>query len=201
MRLLQCIPALFLVTSAYASVTYTFTYAPNSGPIHAFSFSFTAPTFITEKGPFSFEPFSYTDGSNTWTMAESLAGIVETTPPAGCLYFVTAENAEIGNCTSTIFPPNSGNLLIAFPGGFPTTTGVYSSEEDINFASAAYRGFDTISFSRNTGIGTLIISGDTLVPEPDTIVLIFIGMGTLATMSPLLRASRYIDNTKTTRSS
>jgi hypothetical protein len=185
MRLLQLLSALLVVTTAHASLTYTFTYTPNSGPIQGFSFTFSTPTFITEKGPFAFEPFSYTDGTSTWTMAESLAGIAEVGMPAvGCLYFVTAENADIGNCTSTIFPPNSGNLAIALLRGFPTEVGTYSSPMDINFGSAVYKGFDPISFilSRDTGTGILVISGDA-VPEPGTTTLILLGMAGIQFLS------------------
>jgi hypothetical protein len=197
MRPFPLLVVVALSSTAHASVLYTFTYTPNTGPVQGFSFSFSAPTFITTPGPFPFIPFSYTDGTNTWTMVQSRAG---NTGVAGidCFYFVTAQNATLGDCTSTIFPPDSGSFVIGLMNGFPTQTGTYSSTYGfgspylITFDSARYVGFLAVTddFAHDTGVGTLVITDDTVVPEPGTAVLIGAALAGIASVSTARRLGR-----------
>jgi hypothetical protein len=196
MRPFPLLAAFALSATAHASVLYTFTYTPDSGPVQGFSFSFSAPTFITTPGPFPFTPFSYTDGTNTWTMAQSRAENAGT-PGIDCFYFATEQNATLGECTSFLVPPDSGNFAIFLWNGFPSQAGTYSSTYDmgspylISFGSARYVGSQAVpTFGNDTGSGVLVVTADTVVPEPGTAVLIGATLAVLAFLSTARRLGR-----------
>ena len=58
--------ASYLACSSQGSELYTFEYTAVSGPVESFSFSFTAPTFVTVGLSPPFAPFTVTDGANKW---------------------------------------------------------------------------------------------------------------------------------------
>jgi hypothetical protein len=77
--LFLCLFACFVATECRAEVTYKFSYTAQSGPVRSFSFSFTAPTFVTDGSSPTFTPFTLTDGTNSWTMTKDLVAVEDPT--------------------------------------------------------------------------------------------------------------------------
>jgi hypothetical protein len=154
------------VTPATATIEYKFDYTATSGTVQSFSFSLTAPGFITSAGQSpAFSPFTIGDGTTSWTFTQDLTGFSPPTTAVFC--FATAGTLVGPNCTASYHPPN-GFFEATFVGGFPTAPGVYAS----NFGGSFYLPDSSLA-DINLGTGTLVltIGQINVVPEPGSILL------------------------------
>ena len=72
---------------------YQISYDATSGPIQSFSASFVSQSLLTgSSGAFAFNPFTITDGTNTWVMGKGIATRGGGVPGGQCLNFATLEN-------------------------------------------------------------------------------------------------------------
>ena len=146
---------------ARASLVYDFNIGA-AGGIDAFSFSFTAPSFVGEGQSPAFAPFTVTDGTHTWTMINDLTGHT-TGVPSGCFMFDNGGTSSLQSpCGVGVFAPPDGALDLVLGVGvpLPTATGVYSLSGSGLFDFAGEQGTLVTS-----PVGTLDITG-TPVPEP-----------------------------------
>jgi hypothetical protein len=169
-----------VVPTAKADLHYQFTYTATSGPIESFDFSLTPPTFITStSGPLPFTPFTITDGVNSWTLTQDVTAF--SLPTTGDICFGTAgtlmTSSQTGGCGASYHPPD-GFLEISFINGLPSTRGEFVS----NFGGSFYvsepvegtsNGQDTLDL----GTGSLDLTIRGAVPEPPTIVLLGMAIG------------------------
>src|SRR6266478_3487657 len=99
-----------------------------AGGLSAFSFSFSAPTFVTAGQSLTFTPFTITDGTNTWQMVNGLAGsVVASNGTFGCLLFDTGGSSGIDSTCGFgvgIGSTSDAAFAIFMSGGLPTSTGV-----------------------------------------------------------------------------
>lgn len=151
-RVLGIAVASMLAGVVHADVLYQFDVnAPPYG-IEAFSFSFTAPTFVTSGSP-PFTPFVVTDGTNLWTMSDDAAASVVSNDGStfGCFAFGTS-GTTLGvsgsGCGVEVLGPPDGGMWFLLNNEMPTTTGSdffllangifdYSGGQDLPFFSGA----------------------------------------------------------------
>jgi hypothetical protein len=179
--------ACFLETVGKAEVLYTFDYDAVTGPVQSFTFSFTAPDFVTNGSSPAFTPFTPTDGTNSWTITQDLV-------TGGCFLFGTPF-AGLGlppfTCSVGVGGPgnNQGGFYWDFDanGDLPSAVGTYGGAGfggafDTPDGSFEYIGPIT-QLTQNTGTMTLTIT-QTPVPDPSTLSLTMISLlalgGTLA---------------------
>lgn len=184
-----------------ADVLYTFTYTAVTGPVQNFSFSFTAPTFVTDGSSPAFTPFSPTDGTNSWTMTKDLVALSDPSGANTCFMFGTpfatfGAPPPFGPCGIGVGGPgvNQGAILLETSGGLPSAPGIYST---VHFSGLldTPAGFEDINLGPisgsidNTGTMTLVV---TSVPEPSTLSLMAIGL--LALGGALAKRPHKTDN-------
>lgn len=137
----------------------------------AFTFSFTAPTFVVADDTPAFTPFSITStGGITWTFNQALA----TNGALGgnaCFRFGTTAANFGADCGPVVtFPGPDAGLVLPLSVPLPTTDGTFQ----LSGAS--------ILFAWPTGVLDTPLTGDLVVssvPEPSTPNLLLIGIGLL----------------------
>lgn len=156
------------------SIEYDFSFMPTSGPFQPFSFVIVSPTFLDQE-PLSFTPFSYTDGTNTWTMAQgSTADLYnpgDIQNQATCFEFATATAGSVSPCSSEAQEPNGGDILMSFGyiASFPMGIGTYSH-------TGIVAGIMGPLLESSPGTVTLTVSE---VPEPRTTLALGLALGAL----------------------
>jgi len=138
---------------------------PNN-PLEAFSFSFTAPTFVGNGATPAFTPFTVTDGTHSWTMTEDSIG---TANGINCFEFGTGlggpNSVSLFPCTAVVF--GIGGEIGFASSVLPTATGTYGLTP----------GFGSILLFAGGGdfpglTGTLTVSEVSGVPEPTSMLLL-----------------------------
>jgi hypothetical protein len=163
-----CYAQLFFVmgivgSAAAANVLYDFSYS-GSGPLfNGFDIKLSSPGFITTSGSLGFTPVNITDGTTTWTLTQDHFGAI---PPTACFAFGTV-NAVLSDCGLNSNPPELAVEFEFYPGGFPTTTGVFPASLFIQ------------SFFTQPGSAKLTITASP-VPEPSSWALVVSALSTLA---------------------
>jgi hypothetical protein len=152
---------------AHADLQYQFN-VDASGPLEAFSFSFTVPTFVGDGDAPVFTPFTVTDGTNSWTMTEDA---VATLGGVGCFEFGTGGGNtafNFGNpCSEEVWARGGANGVLDFNFlGLPTATGTYGIVSGIDMFFVG----DTNELAYPTG--ALTVSDVSGVPEPTSILLL-----------------------------
>jgi hypothetical protein len=187
--LLICSFAFCLASASHASELYTFEYTALSGPVESFSFSLTAPAFVTAGSSPLFTPFTLTDGTNNWTMTKDLVDLLDPSGlNRGCFQFGTPFAG-----LSTGVPPFGGpcSFIIGGPGtdqaalefdtsdGLPTAPGSYKPV-DFSGAFDTPAGFEFIEPITDTfnPTGTMMLT-ITEVPEASSLGLTLIGLSLL----------------------
>jgi hypothetical protein len=162
-----------LAGGARANLIYDFNIGA-AGPIHAFSFSFTVPSFVGVGQSPPFTPFTVTDGTHTWTMINDLTGLTGGVP-SGCFMFDNGGSSNFNPpCgVDVLIPPDGAFYLITPFMPLPTATGAYSLSGAGLFD---YPGSSTLVTSPS---GTLDITS-TSTPEPASIGLLSVAVGILA---------------------
>src|SRR5665213_3657821 len=174
-----CLTILGIANASHAAELYDFDYIASGGPIQSFSFSFTAPTFLTSISSPSFTPFNISDGTNTWTMTQDLVD----NPDGGCFIFGTSGSASppIFPCSSFGILQNShdASFILDFD-GLPVTPGIYTpwwfgGDFGIGSNNSTERitSFQLNSDIPSTGVFTLTVTD---VPEPGSLGLMAIGL-------------------------
>jgi hypothetical protein len=149
---------------AHADIEYQFNINA-TGPMDAFSFSFTSPTFVGGGATPAFTPFTVMDDltpQNSWTMTQDLVCGNPTLfefGTAGADLFSITTGAFIG-CGFGVNPPDGGFSL--YISALPMATGTYGLGGQGDFLFAG--GFDSSNLT-----GTLTVSD---VPEPTSILLL-----------------------------
>jgi hypothetical protein len=198
MRLL-CISVLAcgLATAGKADLLYSLSYDAATGPLHSFAFSFTAPDFVANGATPSFTPFTLTDGTNSWTMANDLIEVGGT--GVGCFLFGTplAQLTTIfGPCSFAVGGDGVGAFVFATKGGLPSALGTYVSGDFTGIFDTA--GGDTEFLgpvggsTHDTGSMSLTIS-TTSVPEPSTITFLALCLLALSRQSLPKRVSKAVN--------
>jgi hypothetical protein len=168
--------SIFFADSVFAGpVQYDFSYTPTTGPIQPFAFQLLSNNgFIVGEPPLGitplsdccgFNPFSFTDGTNSWLMLEGLA------VDPGCFVFDTFVGQFAGrHCAAAPFSSGSGVLTVGLPGGFlPKSTGTF-------LVGATATGLTGEPFPiRVQGTGTVSLTV-TDVPEPATYAMVALGL-------------------------
>jgi hypothetical protein len=169
--------------SAGTLYLYQFSYEATSGPIQSFSASFVSPDLLTGSGAaFTVNPFTITDGNNTWVMVQGIATGEKT--GGECLNFGTVSNV-LSDCELPVFSDHDGGLLVIFGDSLPTQPGTFTPDEvfgGFTIGPESAEGFDV------PGDGSFnfeITQVD--VPEPTSLHLIVVG---LALISWRLRRAR-----------
>ena len=156
---------------------YTVQFIPSSSPgIQPFSFSFQSATYINPPADTStitsipITPFTFTDGTNSWTMA---SGAVEYSSIASqlalCFKFSTVgmTQAYTQNCDGDVYNNSSAGQMLTsslFPLLFPTSPGTYS-------LSASVGGLSVSGMSGSSGnVSLTVASSGMTAPEPNTVV-------------------------------
>jgi hypothetical protein len=147
---------------ARADIEYNFNIHA-SAPLNAFSFSFTAPTFVGDGTTPAFTPFTVTDGTYSWTMTEDevVGGAT-----GACFEFGTGGASLVSGALCGFFvggPPDGAFLLQTST--LPTATGTYGFTGSGLFDFAGGPGGQDVR-----GLtGSLTVSD---VPEPTSILLL-----------------------------
>jgi hypothetical protein len=135
---------------------------PNN-PLEAFSFSFTAPTFVGNPSTPAFTPFTVTDGTHSWTMTEDWVG---TGNGINCFEFGTgAGEANLGSCGAVV--AGIGGEIQFASSVLPTATGTYGLTPGFGGILLFAGGGDFPGLT-----GTLTVSEVSGVPEPTSILLL-----------------------------
>lgn len=163
---------LFCGISCNAAIKYEFSYTALNGPVKSFSFSFTAPSFLSSGATPAIAPFNATDGTHSWTFTNGLVGLAN--PYVGCFMFGTP-SAGLGASASLLVPSPcaagvnggafQGGFAVYTQGGLPTATGTYPQLEFGGGLGDASGSAVLYNFSNGTGSMTLTIS-DTTAPQP-----------------------------------
>jgi hypothetical protein len=164
---------------AHASVTYTFDVAGSSGISNPFSFSFTAPSFVTSGQSPAFTAFTVNTSpgalvTDSWTVTNDL---VTATSGFGCFEF-GAPPDTLSSCSASGIGGGLG-LLLDVSGSLPTMNGTYTL--------SGGAGGDGEVFSLS---GTLTVSSSAAAPEPSSLLLLGIslaGVFAAATFGPMIR--------------
>jgi hypothetical protein len=181
------------------SLHYKFTYTATSGPIESFDFSLASSTFITStSGSPPFTPFTITDGINSWRMTQDATGF--SPPTTGDICFGTAGVLMTSTSCGASFHPPNGFLLITFIDGLPSSKGKFVS----NFGGSFYvtvpgtGTFDGQNFI-NLGTGSLYLTirgaSHESVPEPPTIVLLGMAIGSVLALRKRIPLGQRLSST------
>jgi hypothetical protein len=152
---------------AHADLVYDFNVNAStdpSNPLEAFSFSFTAPTFVGNPSTPAFTPFTVTDGTHSWTMTEDWVGTQFSTT---CFEFGTG-GVTVNSCGWAIPSGINGGAIDLAILALPTATGTYGFTtflNELNFNGDASADFPNLT-------GTLTVSEVSGVPEPTSILLL-----------------------------
>jgi hypothetical protein len=154
---------------AHADIEYQFN-VNATGPMDAFSFSFTSPTFVGGGATPAFTPFTVMDDltpQNSWTMTQDLVCGNPT------LFEFGTAGADLFSITTGAFPGCGFGLNAGTDGGFfldvsalPTATGTYG----INGGNGIF-GFGASQALPRNFTGSLTVSNVSAVPEPTSILL------------------------------
>jgi hypothetical protein len=162
--------------AANAALTYTFSVAPDGG-WDPFSFSFTTPTFLAAGDPFSFTPFTITNGAFSYLINTS--GSTTLATQGRCFLFGSGDqvlqNGANTQCQLGNGPAGQADFWV-FDGNtsLPTTVGLISG-----LYVAIFTGDPTFGQDFNA---TLDISGTaTTVPEPASWALMLGGFTLIGT--------------------
>src|SRR5215831_12709276 len=109
---------------------YQISYDATSGPIQSFSTSFVSQNLITISTPFSFNPFTITDGTNTWVMEQGMpSGERAGVPPRQCLNFGTLPPSFLLDCNVLVFSDHVGGFVVIFRDSLPTQPGTFTPDQ------------------------------------------------------------------------
>jgi hypothetical protein len=138
-------------------------------------------------GPISFDPFTFTDGTTTWTMTRGVAG--ENYVSMCFLFAAAGPTSEISEqCSASTGPPDGATFFTSFtnypapilpPPRLPSSPGIYRTPFG---GFSVYMG-DPPGIS-STGTVTLTVSGTSAVPEPGAFPLIAAGLVALLAFRP-----------------
>ncbi len=151
------------------SILYQFNYTAINGPVKSFSFSFTSPRYLQPGDKPTINPFTPTDGTNSWTMTRGAADVANAGTPyeVGCYMFGTpfagfAPFATFGPCGVAVGGPGyQAGFFVNIPGGLPTAPGTYTGLTFLGSFGApiGMEAIGTISFAvDNTGTMSVTIS-------------------------------------------
>jgi hypothetical protein len=181
LTVLVALSALSLFTlagTAHADLLYQFdVHETSTIGVQPFSFSFTAPTFVTFGQSPAFTPFtvdlvSTTFGNHSYKMILDEAGEISG-PPRGCFLFETGPGFinPLGCGVGSIGTDGTGSMGLFTLGGLPTATGMQTLS-----SSTALLGIGG-GASISPGLsGTLDITTVTSVPEPASLALLSLGI-------------------------
>jgi hypothetical protein len=172
--------------SGEASEVYTFEYTAVTGPVESFSFSFTAPTFVTVGSSPAFAPLTLTDGTNSWAITRDLVELEDPTGlNRGCFQFgtefaglSTGQPPFLGPCSFAVGGPGISQGAFEFgTNGLPMAPGIYTP---VSFAGAfeTPTGFEYIAPITATfePSGTMMLTITSVVPEPSSLGLVAVGV-------------------------
>ena len=167
-----------LLSTARGDVLYQFD-VNGADSIQPFSFSFTSSTFAVDGTSLNFAPFTVTDNTNSWTMAQG-----RTVEP--CFEFGTG-GASLVNC-GFVLPDTSsegGFNLNILGGALPSATGIYFFDGEGTFLTKGDITFVIVT-------GNLTVSNTSPVPEPSSTALFSIAVAatamTLRGRTPTIRS-------------
>jgi hypothetical protein len=120
---------LFMACASNANTLflYQISYAATSGPIQSFSTSFASQNLLTgSSGAFAFDPFTITDGTNTWVMEQGIATLGD--EGGQCLNFGTLASLFF-DCSVHLVSDQEGGFLVFFRGSLPTQPGTFTPDD------------------------------------------------------------------------
>jgi hypothetical protein len=171
---------------------YQISYSATSGPIQSFGASFVSQNLLTgSSGDFAFNPFTITDGTNTWVMGQGSATVGRN--GGQCLDFGT-QASFLFHCGVVVISDYEGGLVVFFRGSLPTQPGTFTPDE----------AFGVFTIDRNTEEGFQVPGTGSFnfeitevpVPEPISLHVVIIGLAGLALTSWRLRRSKPFMNLK-----
>jgi hypothetical protein len=121
---------LFIACASNANTLflYQISYEATSGPIQSFSASFVSQNLLAgSSGAFTFDPFTITDGTNTWVMGQGIA-TVGRTGGGECLNFGTLASFLL-SCGIQVFSDHEGGFVVFFGDSLPTQPGTFTPDE------------------------------------------------------------------------
>jgi hypothetical protein len=127
MRLLRsfALTAALLGVAQASSAQYNYAFSAAPAGFTPFSFSFDVPALLQAGDPFSFAPFSVSDGTSSWLITQGASTALDT--QGRCFLFSTAGVGlpNGANTQCSLGTPAGGANFWVFDGGtsLPTTTG------------------------------------------------------------------------------
>jgi hypothetical protein len=185
----KILPSFLLLAAlpAFGSYMYDFSYTPTTGPVQSVSFEIDSAG-IPLNGAFSFTPFNVVEGSNTESITQGYADVIDLSgTDYMCFAFGTA-NAFLGpGCSAGVNnPPLSlflGFNFFPLPASSMNVPGTYNTSSD-QFLD--WGGTDPAFPNGVFGRGNMSLT-ITATPEPSSRTIVFAGLVSLLALATAKR--------------
>jgi len=159
-------------SSANGLFLYQISYDATSGPIQSFSASFVSENLPTgSNGVLAFNPFTITDGKNTWVMEQGGAG--GSRGGGQCLNFETL-SSPLFDCGVRVGFDHDGGFVVFFRNSLPTQPGTFTPDEVFGDFTIDPNTVESFSVPFNGSFNFEITQ--VAVPEPISLHLLVIGL-------------------------
>ena len=148
---------------------YQISYDATSGPIQSFSASFVSQSLLTgSSGAFAFNPFTISDGTNTWVMGKGIATRGGGVPGGQCLNFATLENFLLACRVQILLDQKAGGFVVFFGDSLPTQPGTFTPDQAFGEFTVDP---NTVESFQVPGTGSFNFK-ITEVPEPSSLAIV-----------------------------